>query len=94
MFANRLNGSSLAPAVGGGALGFRDVSAMVFPAGYSTGNGHYEQELGDADRDGDLDIYGLNWQVSFSLNDITLTNNGTGVYGSLAVVSGSGSDDN
>jgi hypothetical protein len=51
--------------------------------------------MGDLDKDGDLDIYGLNWQVSgFSLNDITLANNGSGVYGSLAVLSGSGSDDN
>jgi hypothetical protein len=94
MFVNRLNGSSLASANPGGLL-FRDVTGAVFPAGYSTGNGHYEQEMGDLDFDGDLDIYGLNWQVGgFSLNDITLHNNGSGVYGTLAVLSGSGSDDN
>ncbi|MFT5153985.1 MAG: hypothetical protein ACI841_003992, partial [Planctomycetota bacterium] len=51
MFANRLEASSLAPAMGGGALGFRDVSGMVYPAGHSDG-GNYEQEFGDFDGDG------------------------------------------
>jgi hypothetical protein len=78
----------------GGTLGFRDVSAAVFPANYSTGNGHYEQEMGDLDGDGDLDIYGLNWQVNFGFDDITLRNNGAGVYSNLTVLSGSSSDDN
>jgi hypothetical protein len=64
-------------------------------AGYSSGNGHYEQEMGDCDNDNDIDIYGLNWQVGgFNFNDISLTNNGAGVFGSLAVLPGSGSDDN
>jgi len=74
---------------------FRDITGAVFPAGYSTGNGHYDQQLSDLDDDGDLDIYGMNWQVSGSLNDITLKNlTGNGVYGSTTVVPGSGSDDN
>lgn len=86
MFRNRLTET--------GTLAFRDVSAAVFPAGYSTGNGHYEQEMGDCDNDNDLDIYGLNWQVSGGFNDITLVNNGSGTYGGLLVLSGSSSDDN
>jgi len=88
MFANRLEEN-------GGVLGFRDITGAVFPSGYSFGNGHYEQEIGDLDNDDDLDIYGLNWQVGgFSFNDITLTNNGSGVYSSATVMSGSGADDN
>jgi hypothetical protein len=70
------------------------VTGAVFPAGYSTGNGHYEEEMGDLDKDGDLDIYGLNWQAGFGFNDITMHNNGSGVYGNLAVLSGSSADDN
>ncbi|MFT5288730.1 MAG: hypothetical protein ACI8QS_003151 [Planctomycetota bacterium] len=94
MFANRLDGSSLAPAVGGGQLGFRDVTGAVFPANYSAGDGHYEQEMGDLDGDGDLDIYGLNWQQVFSFTDITLENDGSGVFGGLTTLVGSGDDDN
>ncbi|MEM7309795.1 MAG: VCBS repeat-containing protein [Planctomycetota bacterium] len=94
MFANRLDGSSIAPAVGGGALGFRDVTGAVFPSGYQSGNGHYEQEMGDLDGDGDLDIYGLNWRVQFGFNDITLRNDGSGTYSNLVTLSGSSADDN
>jgi hypothetical protein len=89
MFRNRLVEN------GGVLVAFQDVSSAVFPAGYSSGNGHYEQEMGDCDNDNDIDIYGLNWQVtSFNFNDISLTNNGAGVFGSLGVLPGSGSDDN
>ena len=94
MFANRLDGSSLAPAVGGGQLGFRDVTGAVFPNGYSAGDGHYEQEMGDLDGDGDLDIYGLNWRVVFGFDDITLNNNGSGVFSNVTVLAGSQDDDN
>mgnify|MGYP002630681870 CR=1 FL=1 len=87
MFQNRLSEN-------GGVLGFRDVTGSAFPAGYSSGNGHYEQEMGDLDGDGDLDIYGLNWSASFSFNDITLRNDGNGTYSNSTVLSGSGSDDN
>ncbi len=79
----------------GGVLGFRDVTGAVFPVGYSTGNGHYEQEMGDMDGDGDLDIYGLNWQVSgFFFRDITLRNDGTGVYTTIYQVPNSTLDHN
>ncbi len=86
MFQNRLQEQ--------GSLAFRDVTGAVFPAGYSVGDGHYEQEMGDMDGDGDWDIYGLNWQVSGGFNDVVMKNNAAGVYGSLAVLPGSGSDDN
>ncbi|MFM7298301.1 MAG: FG-GAP repeat domain-containing protein, partial [Planctomycetota bacterium] len=85
MFRNLLSGTTLA---------FRDVTSATFPAGYSSGNGHYEQEMGDCDLDGDLDIYGLNWQVSVGFNDITLRNDGAGTYSNIQVLSGSGADDN
>ncbi|MFN0007336.1 MAG: FG-GAP repeat domain-containing protein [Planctomycetota bacterium] len=88
IFKNRLEEN-------GGILGFRDVTGAVLPPGYSTGDGHYEQELGDFDGDGDLDIYGLNWLAGgFSFNDATLKNNGTGTFTSLTTMTGSGSDDN
>ncbi len=95
-FANRLDGSSLAPAVGAGLLGFRDVTGLVYPSGYTEGTfGHYEQEMGDFDGDGDLDIYGLNWIFTgFAFHDIVLTNDGSGIFGSQATLPGSAADDN
>ncbi|MEZ6017756.1 MAG: VCBS repeat-containing protein [Planctomycetota bacterium] len=94
MFANRLDGSNLASSLGG-ALGFRDVTSMVFPAGYSTGDGHYEQEMGDMDGDGDLDIYGLNWRVQFfTFTDQIYPNNGNGTFSAGVTLPSSGDDDN
>ncbi len=94
MFANRLDASGLAPAAGGGALGFRDVTGPVFPDGYAFGTGHYEQELGDMDRDGDLDVLGVNWQSqTFAFNEITLENDGAGLLSGATALAGSGSDD-
>ena len=87
MFQNRF-------AENGGVLAYRDVSGSAFPAGYSTGNGHYEQEMGDQDGDGDIDIYGLNWLAAFGFDDIVLKNNGAGVFGSQVTLSGSNADDN
>jgi len=47
--------------------------------------------MGDLDNDGDLDIYGLNWP---GFDDCTLLNDGSAVFGSMATLAGSGSDDN
>ena len=88
MFLNRLQEN------GGVLTAFRDTTGVAFPAGYSVGNGHYEQEMGDLDADGDLDIYGLNWQVSIGFTDITLANTGNGTYTGLTQLAGSNSDDN
>jgi len=74
----------------GGTLGFRDVTWTAL-TNKATGGGNYEQELGDFDNDGDLDIYGLNWS---GFDDIVCTNDGTGKFGPFTVLSGSGSDDN
>jgi len=87
LFENRLEEN-------GGTLGFRDVTNAAFPSGWSTGNGHYEQEMGDLDGDGDLDIYGLNWLASFGFNDCTLRNSGNGIFTNLTTLAGSSSDDN
>ncbi len=95
MFANRLDASGLAPAVGGGVLGFRDVTAASFPPGSVQGNGHFEQEMGDMDRDGDLDVLGINWLLTgFAYNDATYRNDGGGLFGDVTILQNSGSDDN
>jgi hypothetical protein len=76
----------------GGALAFRDVTfAMQTQVGGTGGN--YEQELGDLDDDGDLDIYGLNWS-SPGLSDVIARNDGTGHYGPFTILGGSSGDDN
>jgi len=88
LFQNRLEEN------GGTTLSFRDITG-TFPSGYSTGDGHYEQEMGDLDGDGDLDIYGLNWTVGFfNFDDITLKNNGSGIFTIDQTLPGSQSDDN
>jgi hypothetical protein len=83
MFVNRLQEE--------GSLAFRDVTGSAFPPGYSTGGGHYEEEMGDFDNDGDWDIYGLNW---LSLTDNVMHNSGNGVYTNVVALPGSSSDDN
>ncbi len=89
MFANRTMDN------GGVFTQMRDVTGATYPPGYSTGQGHYEQEFGDFDNDGDLDIYGLNWLVGItSFNDATYRNNGAGVFASGVTMTGSGADDN
>jgi hypothetical protein len=93
MFANRLEASGLAPDAGGG-LAFRDVTGAAFSPGYATGAGHYAQEFGDLDGDGDLDILGVNWVYTLPLfNDVTLENDATGHFGELKIIPGSGADD-
>lgn len=87
MFANRLVENS-------GQLGFRDVTSSTFPVDYVVGTGHYDQEMGDLDGDGDLDIFGLNWQVNgLGFHDATLENLGNGVYANTTVLPNSASDD-
>jgi hypothetical protein len=75
-----------------GPLSFRDESGLAFP-GITLGGATFEQELGDLDDDGDLDLYGLSWAASgFSLPDVTLTNNG-GVFGNQTILPDSGQDE-
>jgi FG-GAP-like repeat len=79
-----------------GFLNWKDNTGAAFEAGYSVGDGHYEQEMGDFDGDGDIDIYGLNWRVTLpgTLTDVTLENDGTGFFHNRADLPGSNSDDN
>jgi hypothetical protein len=78
----------------GGALAFRDVTAASFASGYPTFNGSYEQELGDIDDDGDLDLYGLNWSPSGAgFDDETLLNSGAGVFAFGNILPASTADD-
>jgi len=95
MFANRLDGSALAPASEDGDLGFRDVTSLVFPPGHATGIGHYEQEFGDMDGDGDLDLIGVNWNNTslFVFEDVTFENEG-GIFTDRTLLADSGVDDN
>lgn len=88
VFSNRLEEG------GGAALAFRDVTTSALPSGWSLGSGHYEQELGDFDADGDLDVYGLNWIADFGglgLQDLLFRNDGAGQF-SLAQTIPSGTD--
>jgi hypothetical protein len=83
IFVNRLQES--------GSLAFRDMTYAKFPAGWAPGGGHYEQELGDMDNDGDLDIYGLNWNA---ICDHYLKNNGDGTFAPPVGLANSCNDDN
>ncbi|QDU68388.1 FG-GAP repeat domain-containing protein [Engelhardtia mirabilis] len=85
LFENRLEEN-------GGVLGFRDITGRAFPNNWATGGGNYEQEMGDLDGDGDLDIYGLNWN---GFSDKTFRNNGSGLFANLETnLQGSNADDN
>lgn len=78
----------------GGTLAFRDISngSLGSNGGWASPPGNYEQEMADMDGDGDLDIYGLNWN---GFNDRTFRNNGSGVFSVIQnSLPGSGADDN
>ncbi len=88
IFHNRLEEN------GGSTLGFRDVTYAVMPANFVVNGGNYEQEMGDMDGDGDLEIYGLNWAGQAG-SDRTFRNNGSGVFTVLqSSLPGSQADDN
>ena len=71
----------------GGALAFRDTSHAVLPGpDWAPNLGSYEQELGDLDDDGDLDIYGGNWD---NVCDVYLRNNGDGTVAPGTVIANS-----
>jgi hypothetical protein len=74
-----------------GVVIWRDVTGSAFAPGYSSGNGHYEQEFGDFDDDDDLDILGVNWFNNFE--DDTLRNSG-GFFAEVTKLPGSVADDN
>jgi len=73
-----------------GQLGYRDVTSTVFPANYWSGGDNYEQEIGDMDRDSDLDLYGLNYP---GLSDAAYENEGGLLQPGITFPS-SGQDDN
>jgi FG-GAP-like repeat len=73
----------------GGQLGWRDVTWAALTQ-TATGGVSYEQELGDFDDDGDLDLYGLSWS---SFDDVVCRNDGHGVFGPFALLPGSNSDE-
>jgi hypothetical protein len=89
MFRNRLVEN------GGVLTSFTDVTTAAFAPGWTTGDGHYEQEMGDCDNDGDLDICGLNWLVGGGMfNENTLLNSGAGTFVHNQTLAGSAPDDN
>ncbi len=73
-----------------GLLIWRDVTFGQLAEPVLDGS-NYEQEFGDMEPDGDLDIYGLNWP---GLSDAVYANDGTGNYGPGLVLASSGADDN
>jgi hypothetical protein len=80
---------------GGVLTAFRDITHAAFAPGWSSGTGHYEQEMGDCDNDGDLDICGVNWLAPGpSFNDSTLANSGAGFFTSNQTLANSSPDDN
>ncbi|MBL8802203.1 MAG: VCBS repeat-containing protein [Planctomycetes bacterium] len=73
MFRNRLVEN------GGALTALTDISSATFAPGSFAGGSKYEQEMGDCDNDGDLDLYGVSWrQIGATWDDLTLVNNGTG----------------
>ncbi len=75
------------------ALSFVDVTHAVFAPNVYASTGKYEQEWGDLDDDGDLDIYGLNWGGPLLFFDNHVVNTGAGQYVLQATLTGSGMDE-
>jgi len=72
-----------------GTLAWRDRTAAVYPAGYWLNGTSFDQELADLDLDGDLDLYGINFQ---NFSDVTFNNPGNGSLNSMAIVTATTSD--
>jgi hypothetical protein len=83
VFRNRLNEV--------GSLRWRDVTYLAFTQ-YPDQAINDEQELGDFDEDGDLDLYGVNWPANQI--DIVTRNDGAGTFGAFTSLPNSGLDDN
>lgn len=94
LFANRLEGSALAPKTSTGLL-FRDVTALGMPL-IATAISPVCAELGDLDGDGDVDLYGGNWDASGGLlaDDAAFENTGTGFFSAGMPVASSVPNDN
>lgn len=60
-----------------GVLALRDVTHAIAQQNWAPGPGNYDQELGDLDFDGDLDIFGANW---ITLDDAQVFNRGDGTF--------------
>jgi hypothetical protein len=73
------------------SLSLRDRTVAIFPLGYWSGSDNYEQELGDMDRDGDLDLLGVNYP---GFDEATYANSGAGTWGDMTPFAGSANDDN
>jgi hypothetical protein len=82
VFVNRMEEQS-------GTLGLRDVTWTALTQ-TAFGGFSFEQELGDLDLDGDLDLYGLSWS---SFSDVTCRNDGAGVFGPFELLPGSTADE-
>jgi hypothetical protein len=67
----------------GGVLAWRDITHAIAAQSWAPGPGNYEQELGDMDGDGSLDVYGVNWVL---LEDAQLFNRGDGTFDPGVVV--------
>jgi hypothetical protein len=84
------NGGSLGSEPLGTRL-YRDVTAAWGVNVADAGN-NYDADLNDLDNDGDIDGYFVNYVGS--TNDGWALNDGTGIFGPLNTVPGSGNDDN
>ena len=63
---------------------FRDATYALLSDHAAIAN--YEQEFGDVDNDGDVDLFGLNWA---GMNDTIMLNDGTGFFEPWTIIPGS-----